>query len=137
MHEGEEPGADHEKRKRTQEAPDTHATGAHGGDFAIGGETAQADQDSDQHAHRQRVGEGERDGEKENLGDAGQRSAGADDEFEDASEVAREQDEGEDRRADQGVRGHFAKDVAGKNPHEKRAEGEDSTRDVVAGLSAD
>ena len=116
-----EPGGEDEDREHPQEAPHAHAAGAHGGDLAVGGEAAEADEDSDQHAHGQRVGERERDGEEENFGDAGQRSAGADDQFENASEVASKQDEGEDGHADQRVRRHFAKNVAGQNPHEKRA----------------
>ena len=103
-----EPCGDDEEGKGAKEAPDAHAAGAHGGDFTVGGETAEADQDADQHAHGKRVGEGERDGEEENFGDAGQGSAGADHEFENASQIASEQDEGEDRRADQRVRRHFA-----------------------------
>ena len=103
-----EPGGDDEEGKGAKKGPYTHAAGAHGGDFTVGGETAETDQDAEQHAHGKRVGEGERDGEEENFRDAGQRSAGADDEFENASEIASEQDEGEDRRADQRVRSHFA-----------------------------
>ncbi len=101
------PGADDEDGEHAEEAPHAHAAGAHGGDFTVGGESAEADEDADQHAHGQRVGEGEWDGEKENLGDAGQWGAGADYEFEDATEVAREQDEGEDGHADQRVGRHF------------------------------
>jgi hypothetical protein len=35
-------------------------------------------------------------------------------------EVAGEEDEGEDGRADQGVSRHFAQDVAGEDPHGTR-----------------
>ena len=104
----QEPGGEDEEGERAEEAPDAHAAGAHGGDFAVGGEAAEADEDADQHAHGQRVGERERDGEEENFGDAGQRGAGADYEFENAAEVASEQDEGEDGHADQRVGRHFA-----------------------------
>ncbi len=117
---GEQPGGDDEDGKYPQEGPHAHAAGAHGGDFRVGCETAEADQNSQQHAHGNGVGKRERHGEKENLSDAGQGSAGADDEFEDVTEVAREQDKGEDGRADQGMGRHFAQDVAGKNPHETR-----------------
>ncbi len=108
IEERKDPCGHDEERKGAEESPDAHAAGTHGGDFAVGGETAETDKDSDQHAHGQRVGEGQGNGEKEDFGDAGQGSAGADDEFEDASEVAGEEDKGEDRRADQRVRRHFA-----------------------------
>jgi hypothetical protein len=108
VHHGHEPGGDDKDRERAQESPDSHAAGAHGGDFAVGGEAAEADQDSQKHAHGQRVGERERHGEEENLGDAGQGSAGTDNQFEDASQVAGEQDKGKDRHADERERRHFA-----------------------------
>ncbi len=69
------------------------SAGAHGGDFAIGGETAESDEDADQHTHGNGVGEGDRDGEEEDLRDAGQRGAVADYQFEDAAEVAGEKNE--------------------------------------------
>ena len=105
---GDEPGGENEKGECAEEAPDAHAAGAHGGDLAVGGEAAEADEDPDQARSWERVGEGERDGEKENFGDAGEWGAGADYEFEDATEVAGEEDEGEDGHADQCVSRHFA-----------------------------
>ena len=87
------PCRDDKNRQHAAEAPYAHAAGAHGGDFAVGGEAAQPDQNSYQHAHWDGVGERERYRVKENFGDAGQRSAGADDEFEDASQIAGEQHE--------------------------------------------
>src|SRR6476660_8792167 len=47
----EKPCANDENREDPEETPYAHAAGAHGCDFAVGGETAQADQDSDQNAH--------------------------------------------------------------------------------------
>ena len=121
IYQSQQPGGDDENRKYPEEAPHAHAAGAHGGDFAVGGEAAEADQDSDQHAHGQRVSERQRDGEGENFSDAGQRSAGADHQFENLAQIAGEQDEGEDGDADEGVRRHFAQNVAGENPHGRRA----------------
>src|SRR6201993_2038420 len=77
----EQPGAEDEDREDSQETPYPHAAGAHSSDFAVGGETAQANQDSDQNTHGQRVGEGERDGVGEDFEHAWERSAGTDDEF--------------------------------------------------------
>ena len=67
----EQPGADDEDGEDAQESPDAEAAGAHGGDFTVGREAAEADQDADQHAHWNGVGERERHGEKENLCNAG------------------------------------------------------------------
>ena len=47
----------------------------------------------------------------------GQRGAVADDEFEDASEVASEENESENRRADQGVGDDFSQNVAREDAH--------------------
>ncbi len=53
----------------------------------------------------------------EQLERAGQWSAVADYQFEDLSELAGEDDEGENRGAQDGVRGDFAENVAGENAH--------------------
>src|ERR1700722_17433019 len=79
VEEGEEPRGSNKNRERTEEAPHAHATGAHGGNFAVGSQTAESNQDSEQDAHGERIGQGERDGKEKNLGDARQGSAGADD----------------------------------------------------------
>ena len=115
--EREQPCGDNENGEDAKKGPHAQPAGAHGGDLAVGGEAAQSDENADQHAHRKRVGEGDWHGVEENFGDAGQRSAGADDEFEDASQIASEQNEGEDGGADEGVRDNFAEDVASQNPH--------------------
>ena len=75
---GHDPGGDDKDRECTEEGPHAHAGGAHGGDFAVGRKPTQPDQDTEQHAHGQGVSEGERDGEEENFGDAGQWGTGAD-----------------------------------------------------------
>jgi hypothetical protein len=108
---------DHENRDDAQEGPYAQAAGAHGGDFAVGSETAESDEDADQHAHGNGVGERDRDGEEKDFRNAGQRGAVADDQFEDASEVAGEQDESENGRADQRVGDDFSQNVAGEDAH--------------------
>src|SRR5579872_955442 len=81
----EQPGPENKNGQDAAKAPHSHAARTHGGDLAIGSEPAQPYQNSDEHAHRDGVGERKRDGVEENFGDAGQRSASADDKFEDAS----------------------------------------------------
>ena len=117
--EREEPGHDDENRNDAEEGPDAEAAGAHGGDFAVGGEAAEADEDSDQHAHRNGVSEGDGDGIEEDFGDAGERGAVADDEFENAAEIAGEKNESKDGGADERVGDDFSQDIAGEDadPH--------------------
>jgi len=67
----QQPCGEDENRQHAAEVPHAHAAGAHGGDFAVGGEPAQADQNPDQHAHGNGVRERDWNGVKENLGDAG------------------------------------------------------------------
>ena len=80
---------------------------------------AESNQDADQDAHWNGVSQGDRDGVEEDFDDAGQWRAVADHEFEDASEVAGEENEGKDGGADQRVGDHFSQDVASENadPH--------------------
>ncbi len=44
--------------------PDAESAGFHGGDFAVGGEAAEADEDADQDSGGQGEGQGFRDGEE-------------------------------------------------------------------------
>ncbi len=53
----------------------------------------------------------------EDAQDVGEGGGVADDELEDVAEVAHEEHEGEERAAEQGVRGDFAEDVAGEDAH--------------------
>ena len=115
--ESEQPGQHHENRNHAQEGPHPQAAGAHGGDFAVRGQTAESDEDADQHAHGNGVGKRDRHGKEKDFGYARQRSAVADHEFEDASEIAGEKDKSENRRADQGVGDDFSQDVAGEDAH--------------------
>ncbi len=118
--EREQPCDHNKNRDDAEKAPDAEAAGAHGGDFAIGGEAAEANEDADEDAHGDGVGERDRDGEEEDLGDAGERGAVADDEFENASEIAREKNEREDGCANERVGDDFSQDVASEDadPHD-------------------
>ena len=100
------------------ERHDAEAGGAHGGDFAVGREAAEAKEDADQDGHGN--GEDERGGErvKDDAGDFRDGRGAADDELKDAAKVADEQDKGEDDAAQQAVGEDFAQDVAGKDAHE-------------------
>ena len=113
--EGEQPGEDGEDGDDADELPGAEAAGAHGGDFAIGGQAAEADEDSDEQAHGDGDGAGHGQGEQEELGYGGQGSTVADDDFQQASEVAHEDDESEEGDADGGVLHDFGKNIAGKN----------------------
>ena len=99
----QQPCADDEDRQHAAKAPHAQAAGAHRSDFTVGGETAQANKNPHQHAHRDGISERQWHGVEENFSHAGQRRAGADYEFKNASQVAREEHEGKDRRADEGV----------------------------------
>ena len=87
---GEKPGRYGEDRYDAEEAPDADAAGSHGGDFAVGGEAAEADQNAYQHARRNADGERYRNDEEEDFGNTRQRSAVANYQFEDLSKVASE-----------------------------------------------
>ncbi len=121
--EAEDPEGDGEDADDADEGEDAEAGGAHGGDFAVGGEAAEAEQDADEHGHGD--GEGEEAGEEvadeakdvEGDGDA------ADGELHEREQVAHEEDEGEEHAAEQGVAGDFAEDVASEDAHVKSAVG--------------
>ncbi len=66
----EQPGGGDKNCQHASKVPHAHAAGAHGGDLAVGGEAAQPDENPYQHAHGDRVGERERHGVEEDLGDA-------------------------------------------------------------------
>ena len=61
--EADGPGEDGEDADDAEEGEDAEAAGAHGGDFAVGGEAAEAEEDADEDGHRD--GEGEEAGEEE------------------------------------------------------------------------
>ena len=112
-----QPGYGDEKRNHAQEGPDAQAARAHGSDFAVGGKAAQADENADQHAHRNRVGQRNRNSEEEDLGNARQRGAVANHQFEDVPQIAREKDKGKNTRADQRVGDDFSQNIAGEDAH--------------------
>src|SRR5208337_1451384 len=97
--------------------PYAQAAGAHGGDFAVRGQTAESDEDADKHAHGNGVGERAWDGEKKHLCYAGQWGAVAHHQFEDKVESAGEKNKSENRRANQGVGDDFSQYVAGEDAH--------------------
>src|ERR1700733_1211118 len=99
------------------EVDGSHACGAHGGDFAVGGEAGEAEEDADQNGHGDSDGERGREGVGDDADDVGVRSGVADYEFEDSAEVASKDDEGEEGSTEKGVGGDFAEDVAGENAH--------------------
>ena len=113
----QQPGGDGEDGDDANEHAGTHSAGAHGGDFAVGGETAQSDQDTDEGAHGQSNHERGGQGIEEDFADAGKRSAVADDQLKQASEVAHEDDKGEQHHAEQGVGADFLQNVAGEDAH--------------------
>ena len=100
-----------------QKRPHADAAGPHGGDFAVGRQPTQSDQNSHQHTHGNGVNQRHRHGEEEEFRDARQGGTVANHQFEDAAQVAREQHEGEHRDADQGMRGDLAQDVTGEDSH--------------------
>src|SRR6202795_132590 len=110
--ESKQPGHHHKNGDYAEESPHAEATGSHGGDFAVGGQAAESDEDADKHAHRNGVGERNGNGKEKDLRHAWQRSAVADHKFEYVSEIAGEKDEGENRRANQGVGDNFSQNVA-------------------------
>ena len=59
---------------------------------------------------------------KKIFGNARQRGAVADDQFENAAEIAGEKNESENRRADQGVGDDFSQNVAGEDAHPHNAQ---------------
>ena len=115
--EADQPSADGDDSNHRDEAPDTDARGAHGSDFAVSGEAAEAEQDADQHSHGDGDGEHVGQGEENDLDDRAQRCAVADDQFEQVRQIAHEEDEGEERSADEGVREHFFQDVPRQDAH--------------------
>jgi hypothetical protein len=101
----------------TDEAPHADAGRAHGSDFAVGGEATEAQQNADEHGHRNRNREHVREGEQDDLENRAQRGAVADDHFQQVGQIADEEDEGENRAPDAGVRQDFRQDVSGEDPH--------------------
>jgi len=114
---GSEPGSNGEDGDNADEHPCAKAAGAHGRDLAIRGQTAETNEDSDEQAHGNGDGAGDRQGEEEEFGNTGQGSAVADDDFEQPSQVPHENYEREQRNADGGVLYDFVKNVARKNLH--------------------
>ena len=117
--ESEQPGGDGKDGDDADERPCAQAAGAHGGDFAVGGQAAEPDEDSDEQAHGDGDGAGHGQGEQEELSNAGQRSTVADDDFQQASEVAHEDDEGEQGDADGGVLARPRKEYSGKKSSQR------------------
>ena len=64
---GQRPGGHGKNGNDPQECPHADAAGPHGGDFAVGSQPAQPDQNSDQHAHRDGVSECNRQGIEEDF----------------------------------------------------------------------
>ena len=114
---GQEPGRDGEYRYHADKHARSHATGTNGRDLAVGCQTAESDEDADQHAHGQGDHKSGGQGIDENFRDAGQRGAVADHQLKQPAEVAHEDDEREQQHAQQSVRAHLFQDVAGQNSH--------------------
>ena len=74
-----QPRARHENGKDAEEVPDANAARAHRRDFAIGGQAAQADENADQHACRDRNGESDGQSQRHHFEHAGERRAVAHD----------------------------------------------------------
>ncbi len=89
------------------EVDGTHAGGAHGGDFAVGGEAGEAEEDADQNRHGDGDVERRGQGVGDDAGDVGVGGGVADDELEDSAEVAGEDDEGEEGSAEECVGGRL------------------------------
>ena len=95
------------------EVADAEAGGAHGDDFAVGGQAAESEQDTDEHGHGN--GDHEEVGKEEenDFKDALKGGAVADDGVEDFGEFLHEKDEGEQCATDEGVGEDLAEDVTG------------------------
>ena len=123
--EAEDPERDGEDADDADEGEDAEAGGAHGGDFAVGCEAAEAKQDADEHGH----GDGEGQKARQEIADEAKDVEGggdaADRELHEREQVAHEQNEGEEHAAEQGVAGDFAEDVASEDAHVKSAGGGD------------
>jgi len=115
--EREQPGHDDEDRDDAEEGPYAQSAGTHGRDFAVGGEAAQSNEDADEDAHGNGVGERHGHGEEKDFSDARQGSAIANDKFEDAPEVASEKDKSKNAGADERVGDDFSQNVAGEDAH--------------------
>ena len=96
---GQQPGTENKNQDNSQETPHADTAGAHGCDFAVSREATEANQDTYQDAHWNRVGKGDGHGEKEDLRHARQGGAVADDQLQDAFQIARKQDKREHRHA--------------------------------------
>ena len=107
-----DPEEEGEEADDADEGEDAQAGGAHGGDFAVGCQAAEAEQDADQDGHGN--GEGEEAGQQ--VGDEAKDVEGAGDaahrELHEREQIAHEENEGEEHAAEQSVAGDFAEDVA-------------------------
>ncbi len=110
--------ADHrEQADDAEKGGDTDAAGAHGGDLAVGGEAAEAQQDADEHGHRQHQREEVRHEVAEQPEQVEWRGDAADEEFQERQKVPHQQDEREQQAAQEGVADDLAEDVAGEYAH--------------------
>ena len=94
----EQAEAEHEEGEDGDDAYEgegANAAGAHGGDFAVGGEAGEAEKDSSEDRGGQGDGESVGQSVGEDAQDVGEGCGVADDEFEDLGQVAHEEDEGE------------------------------------------
>ena len=105
------------KRENAEKLPHPDTARFHSGNLAVGGEAAQAEQDSDEHARGQRDIQRSRNDEEEKFNRARQWRTVPDHKFEDLPQLAGENDECENCGPDQRVRGDFAENVAREDPH--------------------
>src|SRR5947207_8485021 len=114
---GQDPGGEKEDGEHAEKMPNSDAAGPHGGDFAVGGKTAQPDEDPDQNPGWQSDGQRLRNNENEKFEGARERRAVADNQFENLAEFSGVNDERENGGADQRMRRNFAENVASENAH--------------------
>ena len=113
------PAENGDDRDHADKEPDADAHRPHGGDLAVGGEAAEAEQHPDEHGHGngqdQHVGKHE----QENFGHGAQRGAVARCHFQQLANVLHEQNESEERTPEKGMGEDFIPDIAGKNAHRR------------------
>ncbi len=96
---------------------DAEAGGAHGDDFAVGGQMAEPEQNPDQDRHGDGDAEEVGEGEEEDLRRVGECGTIAHNHLQDVGKVGHEENEGEERAAYERVGENFTENVAGQDAH--------------------
>src|SRR5437773_1897450 len=113
-----QPGGEKKDGEDAEEMPHADAAGLHGCDFAVGGETAQADQYANQHSGGQGYGQRFRDDQDEQFDCAGKWRAVANYKFQNLDQLFGVDDKRENRGTDQRMGRDFTENVASENAHD-------------------